>query len=208
MLTIGARKESAASLNVIGLDISTKVGFAHITASSHGGFKTNDIKTLKYTGKETGVSVVRAGTIAKLVLEEVVLINPDVVMIEDYSYGSKFNLATMVTIGALVRYELHNASIPYLVASPGAIKKFVTGKGSAKKDSMMKEAYKSWGVEGTDDEIDAFGVALIPIYAIMPSLFSNSKAARKDAVLAWATINKEAVVRLKSRIGLGRGPVA
>lgn len=43
---------------------------------------------------------------------------------------------------------------------PSQIKKFATGKGNAKKEIMIKECYKKYGLEfNTNDEVDAFFIA-------------------------------------------------
>ncbi len=46
------------------------------------------------------------------------------------------------------------------IFTPGQIKKFVTGKGNAKKELMMKEVYKRWGFETDSHDIaDAYAIA-------------------------------------------------
>lgn len=46
------------------------------------------------------------------------------------------------------------------IVSPGEIKKFVTGKGNAKKDLMLLKVYKKWGEEFDDDNLcDAYCLA-------------------------------------------------
>ena len=43
---------------------------------------------------------------------------------------------------------------------PGEIKKFVTGKGNAKKELMLKEIYKRWGFETDNHNVaDAYAIA-------------------------------------------------
>ena len=48
----------------------------------------------------------------------------------------------------------------FRVYTPGQIKKFTTGKGNAKKELMMKEAYKRWGFETESHDVaDAYAIA-------------------------------------------------
>lgn len=49
--------------------------------------------------------------------------------------------------------------LDYIEMATGAIKKFATGNGNAKKDLMIKFASKLWGYEGEDDnEADALHI--------------------------------------------------
>lgn len=60
----------------------------------------------------------------------------------------------------LLRLYLYKKKINYKVIAPGTLKKFVTGKGNAKKDLMLLKVYKKWGVEfEVDDLADAYGLA-------------------------------------------------
>ena len=44
--------------------------------------------------------------------------------------------------------------------APTSLKKFVTGKGNAKKDLMLLSVYKRWGFDTTNDnKADAYGLA-------------------------------------------------
>ncbi len=60
----------------------------------------------------------------------------------------------------LLRLFLYKNKVDYKVIAPGTLKKFVTGKGNAKKDLMLLKVYKKWGVEfEIDDLADAYGLA-------------------------------------------------
>jgi Holliday junction resolvasome RuvABC endonuclease subunit len=49
-----------------------------------------------------------------------------------------------------------------LQVPPSTLKKYVTGKGNAKKQEMLLSVYKRWGVDLSDDNAaDAYGLALI-----------------------------------------------
>ena len=60
----------------------------------------------------------------------------------------------------LLRLFLYKRDVFFKVIAPGTLKKFVTGKGNAKKDLMLLKVYKRWGVEfEVDDLADAYGLA-------------------------------------------------
>jgi len=60
----------------------------------------------------------------------------------------------------LLRLYLYRHTVDYKVIAPGTLKKFVTGRGNAKKDLMLLKVYKKWGEEfEVDDLADAYGLA-------------------------------------------------
>ena len=60
----------------------------------------------------------------------------------------------------ILRLFLYKRDVFFKVIAPGTLKKFVTGKGNAKKDLMLLKVYKRWGVEfEVDDLADAYGLA-------------------------------------------------
>lgn len=97
--------------------------------------------------------------------------HPDtcLVLIEGYAYGAKG--AAVVSLGELggtIRLALWETRIPYLEIPPAQVKKFVTGKGNAPKQIMLKEVFKRFDGEDIDDDniADAFslmqlGLALV-----------------------------------------------
>lgn len=86
---------------------------------------------------------------------------------EGYAYGAQ--MAHMAgEIGALVKLELRTwlydteAKYPLIVA-PSMLKKYVTGKGQGiKKNQILLNVFKKWGVEFTDDNAaDSYALARI-----------------------------------------------
>jgi Holliday junction resolvasome RuvABC endonuclease subunit len=58
-----------------------------------------------------------------------------------------------------------------LQVPPMTLKKFVSGKGTAKKQEMMLQAYKRYGVEINDDNaVDAYGLARIAAEYVTDSI--------------------------------------
>lgn len=83
------------------------------------------------------------------------------VYIEGPSYMSSGQyVLQMGALHYLLRLYLYKKKLNYKVIAPGTLKKFVTGKGNAKKDLMLLKVYKKWGVEfEIDDMADAYGLA-------------------------------------------------
>jgi len=76
-----------------------------------------------------------------------------------YMASGKYVLQ-MGALHFLLRLFLYKKEVFYKVIAPGTLKKFVTGKGNAKKDLMLLKVYKKWGVEfEIDDLADAYGLA-------------------------------------------------
>lgn len=83
------------------------------------------------------------------------------VFIEGPSYSS--NGQFVLQMGALhfmIRLMLKRAGVNYKIIAPGTLKKFAAGDGRAKKDLMLLNVYKKWGVEFDDDNLaDAYSLA-------------------------------------------------
>ena len=60
----------------------------------------------------------------------------------------------------MIRLMLKKRGVNYSIIAPGTLKKFVTGKGNAKKDLILLKVYKKWGVEFDNDNLaDAYSLA-------------------------------------------------
>lgn len=73
----------------------------------------------------------------------------DTVYIEDYAFGAKGRVFHIAENTGLMKYALYVQGLQFNLISPTTIKKFATGKGNAKKDSMV-EFFK------TDTGVDIF----------------------------------------------------
>ena len=63
-------------------------------------------------------------------------------------------------LSATVKLTLWEANILPLQIPPMTLKKYATGKGTAKKQEMLLQMYKRWGVEFNDDNAaDAYALA-------------------------------------------------
>jgi crossover junction endodeoxyribonuclease RuvC len=140
---------------ILGIDVSTKTGWAAIRCGTEH-LADAKVGTLKFPP---------AGGFKrhKIFYQEMVRLinetNPQLVVLEGYAHAGKFNNTLQPELGGLVRLAVQQSEAFGIQVAPAALKKFVTGKGNAKKDLMMKEVYKRWRAEGTDDEMDAFALA-------------------------------------------------
>lgn len=85
------------------------------------------------------------------------------ICIEGYSFGSHMAHGRAIAeIGGIVRYVLGRHRIAYRDIPPTSLKKFISNAGNAKKDQMLLQTYKRYGVEFSDDNMcDAYGLAKI-----------------------------------------------
>jgi len=173
-------------VKVLGIDPSTKTGWCCLS-----GTKGNSI-ALKgrgeiYYHKARGIE--RVQLIGQAIANLLDAYLPDIVVIENYGFANKHTLVTLVEIGTNIRLVTQNLGYSWGTAAPNAVKKFGTKVGNAKKDKMMIEVYKMWGFEGTDNEVDAYVLAALGLYAGVPGLKPVVTGARRDAMGDWRTAN-------------------
>ena len=81
----------------------------------------------------------------------------DFVVIEGYSYGSKFKREALGELGGVIRKKLWELGIPFVEIPPTKLKMFATGNGKADKEEMKDAATSLLGADDdlTSDEYDA-----------------------------------------------------
>ncbi|MGW8177573.1 MAG: crossover junction endodeoxyribonuclease RuvC [bacterium] len=137
---------------VLGLDISTKTGW--VVLDSVGGLC--GYGTLYHHATSGMQRVDKFSEDAHHLLMDY---RPKAVFLEGYAYANSHTLVTLVEIGTVIRYKIHQWGLPICEVPPSQLKKFVCGKGSSSKDQVVKDVYKRWGFEGTNDECDAYALA-------------------------------------------------
>lgn len=148
----------------LGLDLSTKTGAAIVDSTA----------TVVYAAQITFPKLMgeaRINAIAGRVMNLIDHHKPCCVIIEDYAVGRFAGAAIVsISIGSVVRFLLWQNDIPFLVVSPTALKKFLTGKGNAKKENMILDVYKKYGFTSpTNDEADAVALGMFGVCALKPS---------------------------------------
>lgn len=87
---------------------------------------------------------------------------PAVVCIEGLAFMAR-NTSALVQLAGLnymIREYLNEKGIKFIIIAPSTLKKFITGNGAAKKDVMLIEVYKRYGVTIlNDNESDAYSLA-------------------------------------------------
>jgi len=84
-------------------------------------------------------------------------IAPDVVMIEGYAYGKTTGGEMLAEFGGILRCRLFDHTPDIKEVTPGQLKKFALGKGVGKKEQILLQVFKRWGVECANaDEADAY----------------------------------------------------
>ncbi len=140
---------------VLGVDQSTKTGVVCLKSTIPNVMCVTYNKEQSFP-KLRGVP--RIDAFHKYALKLYADLKPDIIVFEGYGYASN-TLAISVGVGTALRLAAHELKIPFIEVPPTSLKLFVLGKGVGKKDIMMKEAYKRWKFEGTDNEVDAYCLA-------------------------------------------------
>lgn len=94
--------------------------------------------------------------------DRVYKVMPALVAIEGYSCGSVGKWFDIGEGGGVVKLMLYELGIPVIIIPPKSLKRFVTGNGCAKKEQVIREVEKKYGVKTEDDNIaDAVGLAQV-----------------------------------------------
>ena len=112
------------------------------------------------------------------------------VMIEGYAFGAKGSSGiSLGELGGVTRVALYDLNVPFIEIPPTQLKKFVTGKGTAKKEHMLMEVLDRWHEKFFDDNIcDAFSLVQLG-RAITNTqegnLLAHQKETVSDVVKTW-----------------------
>lgn len=141
-------------MRVMGVDTSTKTGYVILDDKGD----VVNVGVLHHPPQENRFC--RYAHYTREISELVEAYGVDLVIIEGYSFGSKFGHRLQYELGTCIRMKLYVDKVKFVEVSPTSLKKFVTGKGNAKKDLMLLAVYKRWDFDTEDDnEADAYGLA-------------------------------------------------
>ena len=89
----------------------------------------------------------------------------ELVVIEDFVTRSPA-ASTLGMMHGIVRVRLREDGHPFVLVPPATLKKYVTGKGNAKKDDMRMAIYQRFGLDFSDNnQADAFGLMALGLDA-------------------------------------------
>lgn len=140
---------------VLGIDPSVTATGLVLISTNEGWISTKVLQYPEHKG------IVRLQLLAESFDSFLKTYAPDMAVIEGYVRGS-FSVITNVEIGILLRMKLHERNIPWYVCPPTTLKKWVAGKGTAKKPEMAIAVKDRWQfVSPSDDVVDAYGLARV-----------------------------------------------
>jgi len=110
-----------------------------------------------------------------------------IAVIENLAFGVRN--ATSLTQLAALNYFVRKMlvydcgyEIPFVLVAPTSLKKFATGSGASKKDVMLMEVFKRWGVTILDDNIcDAYALAQVGL-ALLEGNSKNTTKIQKEVI--------------------------
>lgn len=143
--------------NFVGVDISlTGTGVCRLTDQGDE-HKVTCIKTPAHKSFTEWFG--RIKTITDEVLEYVD--SGSIVFVEGYAFGATGQVFNIAELSGYIKYQLYTGDCTAVIqVPPTSLKKYITGKGNAKKDLMLKEVYKKYNVDFFDDNIaDAYALA-------------------------------------------------
>src|SRR5690554_4695228 len=141
-------------MKVMGLDLSlTSTGLVIVTP---------DETVLSRAIKSKSKGEERLLHIKEQINNELTEYCPDLVVLEGYAFMANGRITGLAELGGVIKAELHTRKQKVIVVPPARVKKFVCGKGNAKKDEVRLWAFKRWAFEAkSNDEVDAYVLAQI-----------------------------------------------
>ena len=113
----------------------------------------------------------------------------DIAVIEGLAFMAQgTSLVQLAALNYMVRAMLADYGIPFVIVAPTTLKKFIASNGAAKKDAMMLETFKRYGVSILDNNIcDAYGLSQVGLAL----LGGNSKPTTKLQEEVINLLNKQ-----------------
>ena len=170
-------------MRIMGIDPSTNCGICLLQLNSDGEDFEIVVKSLHdYNMPKSDDKMERLAYLGGHIEEFLEVYKPEHVVIEGYSFGSKFQHEIMYSIGTVIRYIVWQRGYNYIEVPPHRLKKFVTGKGTSKKELMMLKILENWGVSIENNNMaDAFALALIHVYELLGILKPDGTFLKRDA---------------------------
>lgn len=157
-----------------GLDLSiTATGVAHWA----------DIRTETWTTNDGDGDARLNDLAARLILYiDGFPCRPELLVIEDLLFGPRASKSSGITsmLHGVVRCELIERSVPYLLVSPSTLKIYATGNGQATKGDMRAELIKRAGLDvRSEDECDSWWLRALGLDLLGEPLLDLPKTHRR-----------------------------
>jgi len=107
------------------------------------------------------------------VMKVIIKHKPNLVVMEGPAFGVQktSSIFTLGELAGLVKASMYTMNQSFMIVTPSALKKWITGKGNAKKDLMLLKVYKRFGVEFSDDNLcDAYALARYGFQFVHPTM--------------------------------------
>jgi crossover junction endodeoxyribonuclease RuvC len=103
------------------------------------------------------------------------------VILEEYGFAAVGRVFSLGEIGGILKLACYDLNVPHFPMPIGTHKMFSTGKGNTKKDMMLLEIFKRYGIEAKDDDqADAVSIAMTTLgYIDYKTSGANSKTGEK-----------------------------
>lgn len=152
-----------------------------------------EVFTSKNRGDDVAARVKRNELLVHRIDDRLREIDPALILIEQYSYGSNDARAKYsAEFGGILRWHLVEHA-PVLEVAPNTLKKFATGTGKGKKEFVMAHVQKRWDrIFPTNDECDAYvlwRMALIIAGLATPEIKAQEEAI--ETVMNGVSLNLE-----------------
>lgn len=146
----------------IGLDLS-------LTSTGVCSFITNPValitRVIKTSNKLTYAQ--RYNKIIESILSEYSISTITSTFIEGYSFGSfgkSSSMSYLIELGGILKFKLYREGINYVIVPPTLLKKFISGKGTSKKEDIKLHIYKKYGQEfESSDAADAYALVAMGV---------------------------------------------
>lgn len=109
---------------------------------SAGAVEPVKVRAADEIGRTARLEHIRA-TLARFVAQ---FQNPTAAL-EGYAFARQAFVHSLGEVGAVVRLVLWDASIPFRVYDPQAVKIFATNRGNADKEQMIEAVQRKWGLD-------------------------------------------------------------
>ena len=145
-------------MNILSIDQSlTSSGVCVYT----GDFNNTEIFTINPKKKRGAERLV---FIREILKEKLIKNKIELLVMEEYAFAAKGQTFAIGEGGGIIRVAAYDLGIPYFAMDIGTHKIYSTGRGDTKKEMMLLEIYKRYGVSSNnDDEADAMSLLMFTL---------------------------------------------